>query len=349
MIAPDYAAVYSRDVRVDVEADDQFAELMAEPRDYSAKFGALLMDRLVQVDNGPSIDPGFVQSYFVWANTRLPLIHRQLASGTSPQHLRGLTEINFHRLNAMMLAMWEPVYRPENFGSQRKYLGTIPTMQDALAICGVQNVIMRYRTASPQADFAYFKPENEGIRSVIEGNGNEFDAAIVLLEFIRRLQKKDTPHRDLTVVPAPMQFSNQRGGDNGRNRNANFIVYSRDGQAVGVQVGSSVSSEDRKRYDSSRIILVDGRIDLGNQRAVRTATRSSSKSIQTWSGIVAAQRVSNFSTYGQRGRQLAATGLREHQYLSLRRSARHVLEGVRPRTDEAVRIVGERILKNLYG
>ncbi len=344
MLSQEFVSGYQRDVTGAASLSTKFAELMTPAAEWSADFGKILYDRLADPQGEISVRNGLTGDYVGWSNAGAVAIAQQLSLDQGPDSLKANMELNFHRLNGVMLGMWQPIVNPEAYGDADFSRSVIPFLQDVLAITGLRHYMERNRVSGSRSQLEYFADENRERRNYFEGIGNEIDAAIVLLEFARH-------HPDLTVVPAPSQFS-KRSNQNGVNRNANFVVATKDGRALGVQVSSFVTPELKARYDADRIVLVDGRVDLGNQRAVRTDPRRSAKSVQVWSCIIAAARARNFQAHGPRISQFREAGMfggneGERQLMNMSRIARQLLNGVRPRTREAVQVVGERILEHL--
>lgn len=123
-----------------------------------------------------------------------------------------------------------------------------------------------------------------------EGVINEIETAIVLLEVQKR-------HPGLVVVPAPAQF--EQAIYRGVNYNADFLAINPlADQVVGVQTKNNVSRDDQQEYDQNRIALVDGRIDLGNERLSRTTPGRSNVRMMLWPGLISMHLLKELPTHG---------------------------------------------------
>ncbi len=341
MLTTELVQAYDRDAHLLVDPVSELDQQMEDARMYSARFGEFLFDRLADPTADLDIADKFWYQYAAWTNRGLVQANSWVNNNpdTSDDKLQASTELNFNRLNAAMLNMWIPLIYPDQFDDQ-EVRRTISISQDKLALWGLNSYIARDKIAGQDNDYKYFSPENAPFRDVLEGIVNEFDTAIVLLEVMRR-------HPEITVVPAPKQFERKSNSHNGKKPNADFVVVSKDGRAIGVQVKSTVRSGNVQAYDPDRIVLVDCKIDLGNEQVRRTKPGKSEQSVQTWAGIVSAQRVQRMKFHGARQSIMSVLNVNEQTVVRARLMARDILQTTRSRTDEAVRIVGDRVLTHL--
>lgn len=350
MLATDFVSVYPRVVEYQPTGDDALDSAMRPVIELSNIFGTILHDRLSD-PTGPviPIEANFIERYHAFGRVGMTVmgnVVNQITADKSrdpKEAIKARQRSNFHYLNGPMFNFWHAIADQQFIGNSQLY-DLIPAMQDALAITGLNLYLTRQRWASQSANYAYFSEENSTIRHSLEGIGNEVDAGIVMLGIMRR-------HRDLVIVPSPDQFGH-RGNHNGltsqgKNRNVNFVAFSRDGRAVGAQLKSHVAAEDLDIYDHDRVVLIDARLDMGNQKAVRTTPGKSKVSVVTWSGVIAAQRAQHFTTHGAQGKHLKGIGLGDREILERKRVASQLVSDVKPRTHDAVMLIGDRIRERL--
>jgi hypothetical protein len=147
-------------------------------------------------------------------------------------------------------------------------------------------------------------------------------------------------HPNLTVVPAPMQFERSASG-----ANADLLVVDvNDGRVVGVQTKTTTRQSTYQRYDSSRIVIVDGTKDLGTVRVVSIQKDSSTPQPKPWPGIIAASRVHALKLHGS-ARQVPPDYVRSMVAHKIR--ARAAVGDLRVDHRELSKEIEERILSKL--
>ncbi|MGF7228571.1 MAG: hypothetical protein ACQR33_01150 [Candidatus Saccharibacteria bacterium] len=240
-------------------------------------------------------------------------------------------EVNFHALNENMGRLWSPLTRGRWANGNR--VDALNFSMNALAIEGMKLYAVRERFVQENIIEDLYIDENKDVLERFTGAVQEIDAAIIVIDAIRK-------HPNLTVVPAPLQF--ERGNPK---TNADLLVVdTEEKRMVGVQVKTNVTKEDRERYDSSRVVLMDGNVDLGNVRVVRTKKGRSTTQLKPWPGIVATSRVDNIKMHGK------------HQHISseyigmmmrMKMKARTLVGGMRVDHRDLSGAIEERILRKL--
>ena len=178
-----------------------------------------------------------------------------------------------------------------------------------------------------------FQPEYEELNRYLTGMIQEFDAAIILLEFARS-------QPNLTIVPAPLQFEHSN-----RRRNVDFVVANViDQRAVGVQVKTNARRETVEGADKRRVVFVDGTTDLGNVKAMRIDTTSSRERVRPWPGIIAAKRVEGVPSHGK---SLTRAGVHPSSIRYLKEQAREMVGTIRVDYADLASKIGQRILAKL--
>lgn len=204
----------------------------------------------------------------------------------TPGAWRYRNEVNFYALNTHMDYLWRPLIH--NAWPNNNRTGTLHFAMNALAYEGMKLYGVRESIVRSKGSEELYTEENKDVLERFSGALQEVDAAIVVIDAIRK-------HENLTVVPAPLQFERSAP-----QTNADLLVIdTTEKRMVGVQVKSRVTSKDVDRYDPDRIVLLDGDIDLGNIRVVRTKKRRSTTEPKPWPGIVAASRVHNIKLHGK--------------------------------------------------
>ena len=213
--------------------------------------------------------------------------------------------------DAMYPGWMEMAYAGEFGPAQRD--GAIRTSQLVLASQCLRLALLRSRHTGIAEDYRYFSDDLRKTRSVMNGIMNEYDTAIVLLE----LSRTDP---DLMVVNAPLRFESWAG-----NANSDFIAYHKEADSViGVQAKSGNTSNSR-RYDSHRVMMVDGAHDLKGHTMHRVHPGSSHLRDVTWPGIVASEVISAMPLHGPFSATQNNTGFPPQSFLNLRRIAHDTL------------------------
>ncbi len=330
-----FVSDYSREIPHQRAINNPIAELMSPAEQFSSQFGTVLHDRLSDPTCIIAGGEEFYERYYRWVHQELDPINSAVESDNSSRSLRASNELNFHRLNRAMLGMWEPIFDPIYFDKTVDHQQHNRFAKDYLAIQGLYYYNQREKLAGSEADFAFFEKANADKRASFEGMVHEFDAAIVLLDFVRK-------HPELTVVPAPSQFEHS---DN-KSHNADFVVVSKEGATVGVQIKSIVEQKHIDTYDPDRIVLIDARKDLGNELFKRTERKSSTPHRVSWAGIICAQQVESIVTQGK-NRSLLTEVLPPQVIVAHKWIAKNLLRGIKPTKTSAVQIIGERVLSHL--
>ena len=213
--------------------------------------------------------------------------------------------------DAMYPGWMEMAYAGEFSLAQRDE--AIRTGQLVLASQCLRLALLRSRHTGIAEDYRYFSDDLRKTRSVINGIMNEYDTAIVLLE----LSRADP---DLMVVNAPLRFESWAGS-----ANSDFIAYHKEADSViGVQAKSGNTS-DSGRYDSHRVMMVDGADDLKGHAMHRVYPGSSHLRNVTWPGLVASEVISAMPLHGPFSATQNNTGFPPKSFLNLRRIAHDTL------------------------
>jgi hypothetical protein len=312
---------------------------MSGSRAWSAVMGTILHDVL----SGTDIDARALRrmsgNYAEWAMDQIPKLTAAAEELPDPEDTgRIANELNFHHLNLGMWDMWDMLRLREKPTDPRQRNAMISAAQNDIAFQGVHLYASREKS-STRGNYSYFSKDNAVRRGVVEGIGNEFDAAIVLLE----LMKKD---RELYVLPGPLQFearSIPEERPTHYSNNADFVVVRKD-QAVGIQVKSFVHEEAVEKYNPERIILVDARADFGNERRMRTQQESTRQKTVNWGAMLCAQRFVEMRGHGDK---LSILRFEPQRAMQLKFLAKQLVGNMRPNLNSAVNIVSDRLMHSL--
>jgi hypothetical protein len=320
---------------------EQFNELMADSRYWAHYLGrithGILSNQNVTESEGFSVDKW--RSYLHWiAKDGNETIHRAMAIQPPEDARRALNEFNFHELTYSMIDMWRPVLSRNPWQNNEARKLSINNARDGLAVAGVSYALKRKQLIEKLGgtEPIFEKPDSDEalLYSGIVGKMQEYDAAIVLLDVMRR-------NADLTVIPAPMQFSIGTH----QPRNSNFLaIDTKRETVVGVQVASRLTSSKTKDADTDRVVFVDGDADFDNVKAVRVKSRTSKEKIVPWPGIIAAKSLERMKPYGK-GRNVAAA--RDPRVTKYKFFAREVVGNVEVDFSELSTLIGNRILAKL--
>ena len=273
------------------------ADTFLEAQHYAEVFSAVLHDELsgnTDDDTNMAIKSALSQ-YPVFIRHGLRELDTKLFTDGTDKSIEKLSEINFHWLNYAMLPMWALLLDAEVVGTAEERREVIKHSQDMLAYDGCFQYTYRDRLSSKESDYRYFQEDMAGIRSVVEGRLHERDAAIALLDIA-----KNDP--SIVVVPAPGKFEHSGNGS----VNADFVVIdTTQRKGVGVQVKSQVHTEDLQRYSGEQIMLIDGFIDLGNTRSIRTSSRKSAPKNVSWAGVISTDHMKRLQTHGKNATRIA--------------------------------------------
>jgi hypothetical protein len=328
-----YPPFHGEQIRSDEKPE--ISDLLMPARKWANTFGTILHDYLSdEALCKPALS--MLSEYEFWGATRLPYIAHEVMPLRDNKNLAAANELNFNTLNAGMIDMWKPIFR--GGWEKGEQAAAIKKSQDIVAMDGLELYSQReHYTKTKLSEYFSFKNLDRRIR--FEGMVNEFDTAIVLMDII-----KDRP--TMTVVPAPAQFEH-----GAKTTNADFIVVDTDPdnrRAIGVQVKMAIRAEDQARYDKSRIVLVDARIDLGNHLPKRLERLSSTQTNVAWAGLICASHIQHAKTYGKNIHTAVNMNVQNRKHIiRIRGQANQMLQNIRPNVHEASRVVGKRVLDSL--
>lgn len=291
------------------------ADALQTARFWDHAYGEVLHDRLSS-GKPVNVDHYSDRSYPDFCIDELP--HIPTAINRAPESIedkyRLLGEMTFHIMNNAMHPMWFPLFEDSQImQTPSERLRYLSYAQSIIALQGLSYYVQRESLAGKRSGYAYFDTDHEYQRKYTEGLTNELDAGLILLEAIK-------PFSDLTVVPGPRQFES----DGKRNvpYAADFVVVSSENKAVGVQVKSFIASQNQiDDYDRSRIMLIDGRVDLGNSRVARTKQESSHVRKVSWGGVLSAHFARKISFQGKNGLGSNLDPARQRQFIQLQMRA----------------------------
>lgn len=288
---------------------------MEEARFWDNAYGEVLHDRLssgspVNVDQYGDI------SYPEFCMQHLPKIPNAInkTSTSVDDKYRMLGEMTFHFMNNAMHPLWFPLFEDNTLlNSPTERLRYLSYSQSLIALHGLSYFVQREKLSGKRAGYAYFDTEHEYQRRYTEGLTNELDAGLVIIEAIK-------PFSDLTVVPGPGQF--EHDGTRNKPYAADFVVVSSENKAIGVQVKSFITDQEKAdQYDPSRIVLIDGRVDLGNSRVLRTKQESSHVRSVSWGGVLCAQFARKITFQGKNSIFSAIDETYKRQFIQLQMRA----------------------------
>lgn len=341
MISSEFVAPYDRSVP---EHELFHGPLKDDPamitsRYWANAYGEVLHDYLT---TGQPVDiSNHRGAYLGFLFENLPYLHEKVREIEDPKSYNWTaSELSFHMMNGPFFRMWGPLIDNGKWFSERgnTRLDAIHVTQDFVALAGIQAYILREKSGTGKRhDYSYFSTENRDAKARFEGVGNELDAGLVLLEAIK-------PHDDLTVVPAPYQFERQSTQPQ---YNADFIVASSNGNAIGVQVKSSVMDETKvAHYDKERIVIIDASADLGNYRIMRTQQESTKLKRVGWATLLSAQYALKIKTHGPKTGHFESQDLRSVH--ALKYEARGMIDSTHSQFASATKIVRDKVLSRLY-
>lgn len=319
-------------------------EIMDEARYWDNAYGEVLHDYL-QTGQPVNTD-GYHGDYLQFSHGKLATIPYEIAATEIDEGKQEqlYSELPFHFSNSALYPMWFPL---QGEGTWKSFLGerkeAISFAQDSLAFEGLSLYIRREQAAGAKGKYEYFGPDYEMGRRYLEGIGSELDAALVALEAIK-------PFSDLTLVPGPRQFESD--GARTKNIAADFVVVSTEGKSVGIQVKSSIYSQEKvDRYDPSRIVMIDARTDLGDRKTLRTQQESTKMRTVTWAGTLCALRATHVKFHGNNPyfRFVTNSGLSSPRELqNMKAHGKILTRGMRNDLPNATQIVRDRITRKLH-
>jgi hypothetical protein len=338
MQSQEFVSAYNRDFDVPTAYHGELAEVMEPAIHWSRMFGHMLHNYLRKGDVSADLQEDF-QLYQGWIVEEFPAIERMVSAMDTTEGYSAYTELNFHRLNSSMALQWAPLlYKDyEKVVKPIDRAAIVRFAQDSVALRGLKIYSEREKIASQKADFAYFSKAQADRRSDVEGILNESDAAIALLGMLYK-------HPRLTVVPAPAQFEHGQRS----NVNADFVVLSRDRRAMGIQVKTAVTGEKAKEYDPSRIVLVDARVDFGNELAKRTSRKHSDAKLVSWAGMICAHHTRQISSNALLAIMLQSQTKSPKAFININKHLAYQLtRDIKPNLMQAVQRISERVLPHV--
>jgi hypothetical protein len=293
----EFLTPYDREMKsAHLEPTPDTPAIVYDSRVWAERFGHILHDYLAGKEPSPEdIEPMVSMgsgSYAIWYDKRLAPFRKELEDNDDEDSLQLDRELNFHTLNIAMLPAWVHIFADVGEAPENLRRASITAAQDILAYSALDHYVRRHRLASPKEHYDYYSPENIDKRNSAEGKACEYDTGIVLLELMRR-------NRELVVVAAPPQFEKHaRRSADGKSNNVDFVAILRGRSAVGIQVKTNVNDNTRKAYDPERVVLVDGREDLGNIRFVRASHKETAARQVNWGGLISTQRITKINNRG---------------------------------------------------
>ena len=325
---------YQRDGYHDCDLPPHLDTLMAPARQWSAKMGELLYDRL---DTGvdEAVAEPTLNRYAVWLTSQLRGLNDAVLVEKSKAGLRCNRELNFHRMSQAMFAEWHIALTPQLARSEEMSRHqAIRVSQYLLAEQGLGFYSYREKESSDAANYSYFDPARRNERLTQEALVTEFDTAEILLNIAQK-------HKGMTVLPAPAQFEHASVS-----HNADFIVLGDQDKVIGVQVKTHVRSDDTARYDPTRIILVDGEADFSNQIFRRTS-RISSEKVIGWAGVICSHQVLAAKDVRRQIKELSEFGITPQRILAYRALARRQAGNFKSTIKTSTDIVEKRLMASL--
>lgn len=324
---------------VPIHTGSELNDLLAPSREWANRFADMAYARLSGETLHQDQVSHHLRDYNAWMSKHLIPLHAQLKeSSDQSAALRGLSEINFHRLNFGMLPMWKSLLEGRQSNAE-VHRDVSYTARDIIAQQGFRMYKGREVEASIQNDHRYFSEENRDQRQVLDGIINEHDTAVVLLNAI-----KNKP--GVAVVPAPSGFEH---GNKGK-YNVDFIVADLGGFAVGVQAKLSVKQQDYERYDQDAVVLVCGDADFASTAAKRTTKGRSTTRLVAWPGMICGHIATTTPLHGTflAGRSQAGSRDAPRKTIVERAQDKKLIGNIKPHLGKATGIVGQRVMAKLY-
>lgn len=271
----EFVAKYPREHDVPWYADAERQGITAEAAEWSHKLGVYLHDYLSGGDATLSAHSAAVElaEYSRWNTTHFVPTVRAIERVAGGNH--GVRSMHFHTLAHCLWQSWRPIFPA----------GPMPTVVDLrqsqllLSLHAAGMMVQRHINLGGEAR-ATDLPGSTTF-DLQSGMLTETDTALVLLEIARGT-------RGLVVLPAPPQFESGAPG-----RNVDLLVLDTKARTiVGVQVKAHVATTaKRKQYASDGLVLVDGRVDLGNEMLTRVRSLSSTRQLTAWPGLISAHHL----------------------------------------------------------
>jgi hypothetical protein len=319
------------------------AKYIYDAQEYSYQWGRVLHALLSKDEDKSALEKLDVNAYTHWLHDGFDASPDKLAGYPADVRARALNETNFHFMNRCLFSMWQPLAN-HGWKSAEERASALNVATFGFAFRGLSLYAHREKfVKEAEGTHALFEPEHKAIHEALTGQMQEYDAAIVLINFIRK-------NKNLTLLPAPLQFERTN-----KRTNVDFIVVDFvDSRAIGIQVKSRVRNEDIDGADAGRVVFIDGDVDLGNVKLVRTQRAHTTQKLVAWPGIIAAKTMDTFKAHGTRARQLPTSTNMNHLLarnprLLVQRQllARKLVGDIKVHHDEVAETIGKRILKKL--
>lgn len=330
MIATEFVKAYPYDLAEAQIHAGEHSKGIEDAQDYSYQFGRLLHTSLRGAEADSELTtPEAFRSYAQWKEEneeRDFALLGALADVDPEKNIRAFMELNFHRMNAVMLGMWEPIIKGQ-WSSEGNRKHRILASQRAIALEGFAYYGARQKLVERHGSHALYESGNifKQIGRLVNGVVQEMDTAIVLLELVRR-------HPGWTIVPAPLNFERTIKGTNVDH----LIIDCERQRAVGVQVKTAAKEWDIEASDQGRVVFIDGRTDLDNVIAHKTDKRSSSSKTVAWAGIISTKMVSEMPISKKGHAGLRNTPVKRHLATSLVGNLRVNLNGIVDRIEPRI-------------
>lgn len=345
MLHAEFAEIYPRNQAWTPEFPINTPQQLHVAESYSLQYGQMLHDYLTDSPVSINLDE-LTTSYATWLATSYPSMTKEV-NGLPVSESETLQQLlGFHAMNKAMTHMWFMSELEDDKQSKGVRRECIKYSAQNLAVSALHAIAIRREMASETRGYEYFGEKQQAFRALNEGRLAEIDAGIALLEA--------SQSQPFDVLPAPPQF--ERGK---HSNNVDFIALGRGdlyGKVVGVQVKSKVKNSDLAQYDGDHCVLVCAANDMDDVRAMRTEARSSSKSILSWNGQLAAEAITRLHISGRgkkAGADFAAASLRslsykeQRQILRLRAMARAGERGNKPHLKTVSQRIGSKVMKKL--
>ena len=312
----------------------ELSRIMTEARKWSTFFGNNLFDYC----NGqfmPKYDKQLVENYYEWVETHLASTNEALEQNIHlPEYQKAYSELNFHYLNIAMIEQWRAIFGINSTPQDR--VKNIKFAQDYLSIVSLDAFCKKLDQTKPGNEPEYFSYENKIYRDLTENRLNEIDSAIVILEAIKR-------HPSLHALPSPALFEKYTDRSN-----ADFIVIDTNtNDILGIQTKTTIFSKELERYDSDRIIFIDGRYDLENTKMMRTLANSSRLKEVSWNGLIAMHHLKTMNPKKISSAYISSVVTTKELIKDMMR-ARSALGSTKMNLPKITGIIENRILNNLY-
>lgn len=323
-----YSEGYPRELDENEIHRGDHSHAIEDAQNWSYEFGHLLHDCLSH--DTVQMSGNRLWAYAEWLKT-LKQTEANLVSLPPENAIRARNELNFHMLNRHMLGLWLPLEK-NTWESESYRQECISAAESHLAMEGVRYYIFRERYAKKFGSETLYTPEHKKATQMLTGIAQEIDTGIILMDIAKQ-------YKDLTFVPAPLQFERTK-----KERNVDFVAVNIHRKtAIGLQVKSVVTNERYDRYDPEYVVMVDGDCDMNNIKAVRTVKGKSDKYVMSWPGMIAARRIVDLKPQNLRG----MASVNRDAITKLKFHARDVAGNIRVDYRDISRRIGERIMEHL--